>query len=171
MPAERATKFVEEPAPLLCPVCKKVFAEPIISVKCGHTFCKVCIEGLVNAGKRCPLDDQGCDAVQLVLNLAIMGQLADLKIHCCYGIRPSGTSAGVTSGSSRDKEVEYEVDPDGCPEQIRLGQRLEHEDNCTYALVECPVAGEGCGLVRKRDLERHMEICASVPCPYADFGK
>ena len=29
----KPTKFVEEPSALLCPVCKKVFIEPVISIK------------------------------------------------------------------------------------------------------------------------------------------
>jgi len=167
MAVERATRYVVEPAPLLCPLCKKVFSEPIISVKCGHTFCRRCIEGLVSAGRQCPVDGQSCDSGQLVINLAIMGQLGDLKIYCCHGLRP----AGPTSGSTHTWAVEYEVDPEGCPDQISLGQRQEHEDNCPYAHTECPVGGASCGLIRKKDVETHLENCSLTPCPYSDFGE
>lgn len=164
---EKATKYVAEPAPLLCPVCKKVFIEPIISVKCGHTFCKRCIEKLVSAGSRCPIDRQVCDSGQLVLNLAILGQLADLKIYCCYGLKqPIDSSSSHTHG-----DVELEQDPDGCPEKITLGQRNEHEDSCMFAWSECPIAGSACGPLRKKDVQQHMEVCLFVPCAYSDFGE
>lgn len=164
MPAKQPTKYVSEPSPLLCPVCKGVFSEPIISVKCGHTFCRQCIEGLIRNAMTCPLDDQVCDSGQLVLNRAIMGQLADLQIHCCYGLR------AVTAGSGGPEAGEYEVDPGGCPEVIKIGEREQHEATCGYAWVECPVGRGLCGAVRRRDLETHMEVCSMIPCTFADFG-
>lgn len=166
MPAKQPTKYVSEPSPLLCPVCKRVFSEPIISVKCGHTFCRECIEELIGSARTCPLDGQVCDSGQLVLNRAIMGQLADLEIHCCYGLR---TVAVVMDGGGGEEE--YEVDPEGCPEVIRIGQREQHEAGCKFAWVECPVGRGQCGPVRRMQLEQHMETCTKIPCPFADFGK
>lgn len=160
MPAKHPTKYVSEPSPLLCPVCKKVFSEPIISVKCGHTFCRTCIEELIRNGMTCPLDDQVCDSGQLVLNRAIMGQLADLQIHCQHGLRP------VDPGHDL-----YEEDPEGCPEVVKIGEREKHEELCRFAWVECPVGGGQCGLVRRMKLEEHMEACTMIPCPFTDFGK
>lgn len=157
MSDKQPTKYVSEPPPLLCPVCKNVFSEPIISVKCGHTFCRTCIEDLIRNAMTCPLDDQACDSGQLVLNRAIMGQLADLQIHCCYGLLAVGN--------------EYEVDPEGCPEVIRIGEREQHEGTCMFVWVECPVGRSLCGAVRRRMLEEHMETCRMIPCPFADFGE
>ena len=154
----KPTKFVEEPSALLCPVCKKVFIEPVISIKCGHTFCRTCIEELIRNGRNCPLDDQECDSSQLVLNRAVMGQIEDLHIYCCHGLTTS------------DKGETYEADPMGCKEVIRLGRRDEHESLCQFAQVSCPIGGEFCGPLRKHQLERHMSACTRVPCPYCDFG-
>ena len=154
----KPTKFVEEPSALLCPVCKKIFKEPVISIKCGHTFCRTCIEELISNGQKCPVDDQECDSSQLVLNRAVMGQIEDLYIYCCHGL--------VTT----DEGETYEADPVGCKEVIRLGRREEHEGSCQYARVSCPVGGEVCGTLRKHQLESHMNACTRVPCPYSDFG-
>jgi E3 ubiquitin-protein ligase TRAF7 len=164
----RPTKYVSEPSPLLCPVCKNVFSEPIISVKCGHTFCRSCIEDLIRSGLTCPLDSQTCDSGQLVLNRAIMGQLADLQIYCCHGLRPVQSGHPIKPG--RPAGQDYEQDPDGCPEVIMIGGREKHEDNCSYALVECPVGQGQCGLLRRLKLEEHMATCNRVPCPFTDFG-
>ena len=157
MASKQPTKYVSEPPPLLCPVCKCIFSEPIISVQCGHTFCRACIEELVGNGMPCPLDQQNCDSGQLVLNRAIMGQLADLQIYCCYGLRPAGQDT-------------YEKDPDGCPEVIRIGEREEHEGNCQFAWVECPVGHGLCEAVRRMQLEEHVKDCTMGQCPFADLG-
>ena len=167
MPSKQPTKYVSEPPPLVCPVCKKVFSQPIISVKCGHTFCKHCIEELIRIGQTCPLDDQSCDSGQLVLNRAIVGQLEDLQIYCQYGLRPTLSSAD----QGDQDEVEYERDPEGCPEVLKIGERDAHEQSCPYAFVECPVGSELCGQIRRMQLEEHLEKCTGIPCPYADFGQ
>ena len=160
MPGKQPTKYVEEPSALLCPVCKNIFNEPIISVKCGHTFCKACIEGLISEGRTCPLDQQACDSGQLVLNRAIMGQLSDLQIYCCYGLRLVDPSKDL-----------YEQDPEGCSEVIRVGERAKHEEDCPLMWVECPIGMKLCGPLRKKQLEEHMKTCTKIPCLFADFGE
>ena len=120
---EKPTKFVEEPPALMCPVCKKIFREPVISVKCGHTFCRMCIEDMIKNGLTCPIDEQECDSGQLVLNRAVNRQIDDLMIFCCHGL--------VLTGSGRT----HKQDPSGCKEVIRLGKRDEHESKCKFAKV------------------------------------
>lgn len=153
------TKFVEEPQALLCPVCHSIFKEPVISVKCGHTFCRRCVEGMVRGGVPCPLDEIDCDSGQLVLNRAVIGQVDDLLIFCCHGL------------VSRDGGQTYQTDPNGCKELIKFGQRQSHEDICKYARVVCPVGGDECGFLRRLGLEEHLSQCSRVPCPFADFGQ
>ena len=154
--ASKPTKFVEEPSALVCPICQRIFRDPVISVKCGHTFCKLCIESTVHSGNPCPLDNTICDTNQLVINRAVMGQIDDLLIYCCYGLVSRGLS--------------YERDAGGCQEVVKLGQRHAHESVCGYAVVICLVGGEECGKIRKKDLEVHMLSCTHVPCPFSDFG-
>ena len=122
MPA-KPTKFVEEPQALICPVCKKIFREPVISIKCGHTFCRICIEEMIRNGLTCPMDEQECDSGQLVLNRAVIGQIDDLQIYCSHGL------------VSNDGGRTYEQDPLGCKEVIRFGRREEHESKCQFAKV------------------------------------
>ena len=153
----KSTKFVEEPVALLCPVCKHVFRDPVISIKCGHTFCTSCIDSLIKNGQNCPVDDQNCDSGQLVVNRAVKEQINDLMIHCCHGVV---YVEGVLV-----------LDQDGCKEVIRLGDRDTHESVCRFVKVECPIGGEICGLLRKHKLEEHMAVCSRVPCPYTQFGE
>lgn len=155
---KKLTKFVSEPSALVCPVCQQVFSEPVISVKCGHTFCRSCIESMVCAGTYCPIDGVECDTSQLVLNRAVSGQVDDLLIYCCHGL------------VSQDGGITCERDQSGCSEVIKLGHRDHHEEVCEYSRVVCPVGGEECGLLRKRGLEHHLARCIRVPCPFFDFG-
>ena len=155
----KPTKFVDEPQALLCPICKKIFHEPVISIKCGHTFCRLCIEEMIRDGSTCPLDEQECDSGQLVLNRAVMGQIEDLPVYCCHGL------------ISMDGGRTYEQDPTGCKEVIRFGKREEHVSKCQFAVVQCPVGGEQCGILRQHQLEKHMTACTMVPCPFIDFGE
>lgn len=160
MAGKRPTKYVEEPLPLLCPVCKKVFSEPIISVICGHTFCRECIEELIKNRMTCPLDGNICDSGQLVLNRAILGQLGDLLIYCCHGLQMVDEKMNL-----------YEQDSEGCPEVIRVGEREKHEETCQFAWMECPIGKGLCGALRRKELEEHMEVCSKVSCPFTDFGE
>lgn len=153
----KPTKFVEEPPALVCPICQQIFQEPVISVKCGHTFCRLCIESMVQTGAPCPIDDIPCDSTQLVINRAVIGQIDDLMIHCCYGIVSDGGRG-------------YKIDPEGCQDVFKLSQRDAHENVCEYCKVTCPVGGDKCGLWRKKDLDHHLQNCSQIPCPFSDFG-
>lgn len=130
----KPTKFVEQPPALICPVCQGIFREPVISVKCGHTFCRACIEEVIRNGLTCPIDEQECDSSHLVLNRAVIGQIDDLQVYCCHGLR------------SLDGGKSYELDPSGCKEVLRVSARDEHEMKCQYEVVS------GSDLMRARPL-------------------
>ncbi|XP_033754301.1 E3 ubiquitin-protein ligase TRAF7-like isoform X2 [Pecten maximus] len=145
--------LVEEPSPhLKCTVCKHLYLDPVISVKCGHTFCRKCAFRIT----RCPIDSQPCDTTQLVVNRIVVGQIEDLLIHCRYGV--TKTDGGFTS------------DPSGCQEHIVIGKREEHEANCVYAPVPCPNNAGRCGRFRKSELDQHLEVCHFTPCGHCEKG-
>lgn len=151
------TKFVDEPPALICPICQQIFQDPMISIKCGHTFCRLCTESMVQSDSPCPIDDIPCDSTQLVINRAVIGQIDDLLVYCRHGI-------SSTDGRS------YVKDPDGCPEAVKLVHREAHESGCQYSKIVCPIGGEECGQLRKKDLDEHLGSCSRVPCPFSDFG-
>ncbi len=114
------------PETLLCPIHKDVIDSPVIA-RCGHTFCRICIENHLHVDPRCPLDGVALQASPEFLfpNLAVAEQLRNLPIRCKHGLKLS-------------KKKVWEMDPDGCPELIKLGQRDQHEDRCPYAIMTCP---------------------------------
>ena len=68
--------FVEEPnSHLLCPMCNNLLLEPVISVACGHTFCKACLEtdGNGAAGvQECPVDKKQLQGTPTVPNKCVL---------------------------------------------------------------------------------------------------
>ncbi|XP_077983339.1 uncharacterized protein LOC144438177 [Glandiceps talaboti] len=161
MADDDACVFVQPPSShLLCPICHKLFTDPVISVNCGHTFCNACIVNreTEESSRTCPLDKRSYEDKDLVVNRAIVGQIEDLQIYCRHGL--------IRSESQDD----FVRDESGCPEQILLGTRNEHESNCEYALVTCIHNSEQCGVFRRRDLEEHLKICTFIPCCYSDRG-
>jgi len=69
-----AVRFVKEPSSfIVCKLCKRVFANPVINVKCGHTYCMTCLTkpSPVRDGislVQCPEDGVECNVTELVLN-------------------------------------------------------------------------------------------------------
>ncbi|XP_013393476.1 E3 ubiquitin-protein ligase TRAF7-like isoform X2 [Lingula anatina] len=144
---------------LLCPLCKKLFTDPVISVVCGHTFCRACISGLQRGetGAKCPIDER--TFTELVPNRAVLGQIEDLEIYCRHGLTWS------------EDEHEFVLEPSGCPEKINLGNRLHHEERCQYAWITCPNSeGKFCGKMRRKELEHHLLSCCHHKCSHKDKG-
>ncbi|GFR81526.1 E3 ubiquitin-protein ligase TRAF7-like [Elysia marginata] len=147
------TKFVETPSPhLKCPICGGIYKDPVINIKCGHTFCRVC----VFATTHCPVDDSHCDTSQVVVNRLVVGQIEDLLIYCRHSL-------------IKNKDGAWDLATDSCQQIISIGKRHEHEDMCLFALVRCPYS-EKCAQMRKKDLEQHKKFCNQVECKYVHKG-
>lgn len=149
------TKFVNQPSmSLFCPLCQKLFQDPVISIGCGHTFCRNCIDNrlLAMTHLTCPVDNVKIDLNNIVPNRAVQGQLEDLLIYCRHGLKLNGSESG------------FEQEEDGCKEQISLGRRHEHEEHCLMAWVPCTNCSNQCGKFRKKDLTAHLTTCAHHMC-------
>ncbi|XP_041376472.1 E3 ubiquitin-protein ligase TRAF7-like isoform X2 [Gigantopelta aegis] len=145
-------KLTEEPnTHLKCPVCLNLYSDPVINVRCGHTFCRKC----AFATTKCPVDNTHCDTSQLVINRLVVGQIEDLLIHCQYGLKKN--------------DGEWILDPNGCQEVIELGKRQEHEGSCGFADVSCPNSNL-CRGIKKHNVENHLKNCQFVPCCNKDQG-
>ncbi|XP_066917138.1 E3 ubiquitin-protein ligase TRAF7-like [Clytia hemisphaerica] len=162
MDEELQTRFVNEPSnSLFCPICRKLFQDPSISIACGHTFCRSCVDSRLRSRSHmtCPLDNAQIETNSLVPNKAVQGQVEDLLIYCRYGLIPNPLEEGS----------EWEIDNTGCTEHIRLGQRYEHEEVCGKAWVDCPNSKE-CERMRKEELDTHLRNCSKHICPNQKKG-
>jgi len=150
------TLFVSPPSESLsCPLHKELFKNPVIA-RCGHTFCRKCIEKYLSSKEECPIDKSPLQKEFLFPNLAVAGQIDDLLLHCKYGLK-------------KKKKKGWIIDKDGCPEHIKIGQRKIHEDSCLYAPAICPYCEENT-VLRRMNLEEHIKTCQSIPCPQKQAG-
>ena len=182
---ELPTVFIQTPPRHhFCMLCKKTFQDPV-SAKCGHTFCQTCLVNLPR-GTHCPdkAHEKKGIMVQISLhrhqslipNLTVQASLDELEIHCQHGTRvKAGHGRSVSdhdagaSGADADPD-EHEVDPEGCPAVIKLGERHEHEATCDYAPTTCRYGGGACGQIRLRDMPEHLKVCANIPCVHKGRG-
>lgn len=149
------------PSNLLCPIHGGLFIQPVIA-KCGHTFCRPCllkyIESDGSQSSECPIDKnifKKKDLRSLIPNIVVAESISTLKVYCKYGCK-------LENGK-------WIKDTNGCPEEITLASREQHENVCPYALICCPF-NKSCSLIRRMDLENHLKQCAHVTCPHKKIG-
>ncbi|XP_038067895.1 E3 ubiquitin-protein ligase TRAF7-like isoform X2 [Patiria miniata] len=154
--------FAEEPSVhLFCPSCKHLLQDPVISVACGHTFCRLCLTDGKDSVilEACPVDEKPLKNTSVVANRAITSQLDDILVYCKNGIKRF---------SSRNDELV--TDTCGCPELVHLSQKAEHESSCPYSSLACPNSPE-CGVIQRLHLEDHfLSVCPYVKCRYHEQG-
>lgn len=157
----RPVKFVQPPMESqLCLFCKTVLRDPVLSIRCGHTFCRTCCEAhMVENTGRCPVEETEFSKETLVVNVALANQISGLLVHCRYGLR------------NDESRGEWTVDEKGCPQTVRFGEREEHESVCDFAKLPCPNDRQTCGVFLRKALAVHVLKCPRTPCPNADQGE
>ncbi len=69
------TKYIDPDSnanPLICPSCAQIFKEPRVVSPCGHSFCKICIDGK----EKCGYKDCGRRIAGILPNLNLGGVVA-----------------------------------------------------------------------------------------------
>jgi len=104
----------------LCAICYEILNEPMM-IKCGHTFCKVCIFREIDVRKRCPLCRTAVSFEHASPNIAVLSTVENIEIYCRYGCKKDSSCAGM-----------WVPDPHGCTQIIRHKERLLHEKDCKF---------------------------------------
>ena len=96
------------PDNLKCTMCEEVFIDPVMDLKCQHTFCKDCIIAWIKSNKSrnqqasCPVCRKIlCSEAKLVRNFLAFSVINDLHIHC------SNHSAGCKWTGTLDKAASH----------------------------------------------------------------
>lgn len=111
-----------------CPICLYVLREPL-QTKCGHRFCKQCIEKwLSESDPRCPVDNQRLNKGELFPDNYAKREILNLTVKC----------------------PNYKK---GCDLIITLSDVQNHYDACDFSYVPCPLLCAN--ILLRRDLESH----------------
>ncbi|XP_028257104.1 TNF receptor-associated factor 6 [Parambassis ranga] len=121
-----------------CPICLMALRNAI-QTRCGHRFCKSCIEKSIrDTGQRCPVDNEVLSEDQLFPDNFAKREILSLTVRC-----PNS----------------------GCTYKMELRNLENHLDQCQFATAPCPQCQQS---VRKSHLEEHKIVeCQRRPmsCP------
>jgi hypothetical protein len=119
---------------LKCAICHQPFREPVSSIQCHHTFCKVCINACLNRERLCPIcrTYSNHERYQPVKSRALLNQLNRLRVRC-----------------------------DACQaKNIQHDDFQGHTQNCPNWVIPCTAADIRCAWRGMRNqLDNHVRIC------------
>lgn len=159
---EECQKFVELYS---CPLCEGILIEAIID-RCGHSFCKRCIDILKTETNKCPfskieikdyltnivvnsvIEKQTCFCKNKSLKCEWQGKLSERKDHLYYDCL----------------KEEVPCENEGCSIKVLREQLSEHMLNCEYRKVMCHHCKN---TICYNELEKHYQSCPRMPvlCP------
>ena len=147
---------------LLCSFCRGVLEKPVRS-KCGHVFCKPCLEAPLL--RECPVCDvelssssSGKQQGQPV-DEELVRKLGELSLHCSH--QKEGCEAVVTYHSLEEHmvvECKFRLVPckhRNCKEFVPHASLDSHMEKCDHRLVECKVC-KAC--VPRKDMPAHQAV-------------
>ena len=194
--------FEPLPAELTCPICMKVLSEPHLVNCCERYFCKGCLDKwsqndntcphcrstdfshmLLKQQSRkigelkvyCPNKKHGCKSVLKIsecgdhLSATNDKGCSYVKLNCPFNCKTEVFRADMASHTQKQC-------PKRCVTCIHCKLTGKHEfitgnhiNRCQEYPLLCP---QGCGLVIRKDLETHHDICPLKPvsCPFNVFG-
>ncbi|KAL9954659.1 hypothetical protein ACROYT_G042224 [Oculina patagonica] len=149
--------------------------EPV-QTKCGHRFCKHCLEQSMKGNRECPIDRHPLDprlTGEIYPDLAIERSILDLKVKC-----PNDKTGCQWIGELRG--VQKHIDfckryPCSCPQKCgknnipREELNCHIENDCPLTKLDCSYVHVGCKeKVARKALSRHlkdkMEVHLNLAC-------
>jgi Uncharacterized conserved protein, contains RING Zn-finger len=122
---------------LKCPICLEICQDAVIENKCGHTFCKKCLNSLFNGQNetRCPQTRETITLDQVTPNRAVRDLILQLKVYCVLKCSWKGHYCDLEKHLMRE---------------------------CPYVKFKC--LNPECTFVQKRkDAEKHVKTCEFRP--------
>jgi hypothetical protein len=68
---------------LFCTICQEVLDDPW-RVKCGHTFCRKCIDEWIKKNSNCPICREKCNVSEFSKDLIASSIIGDLEVTCIH---------------------------------------------------------------------------------------
>lgn len=176
-------EFVDPPPTLLqseCSICLQILCQPHLISCCGHNYCKMCIEQVMEKSRPCPLCNE--ETFTVLHNKGLQRSLNDLSIYCSnrkLGCEWKGRLGQYEQHINEDPEPDHpefqllgcpyvEVEcKHGCGGRMRRGVIAEHQNE------QCPQRPFCCAYCREYNsihadvVYRHWPVCKKYPmtCP------
>ena len=145
---------------LLCPFCSQVLEAPVTG-KCGHVFCKTCLEKSFSSEKfECPVCEVDLSSEEAVeAGEDLVQRLGKLSIQCKHF--NSGCET-VTMCHKLPEHMKKECafrlvlcEHKGCVESVAHRDLEAHMEKCDHRLVECKV----CKIcLPRKDMSAHQAV-------------
>ena len=163
------------PDELVCKICHHPSREPHLSVCCGHTFCKTCLEDAKQAvtvdeevKNSCPMcREKNFSAFQ---NKRDERAIKSLHVFC------TNKGKGCDWQGEMNSIVGHLANSDGCPfEEVsctnECGLSLQRQHLNKHVGIKCPrskIACQYCSIIGQRQFisgQHHKEECPKLPLP------
>ncbi|XP_020892264.1 TNF receptor-associated factor 3 isoform X2 [Exaiptasia diaphana] len=120
---------VQVPEDYICSICHLAMLKPV-QTRCGHRFCKGCLDAALQRKRKCPLDNEFLTSKQIFEDKATERQILSLKIKC----------------------------PNHCDWQGEMRDVKTHDEKCPLAIVPCSYVSIGCKFkAPRRSLSDHYK--------------
>ncbi|KXJ22003.1 TNF receptor-associated factor 4 [Exaiptasia diaphana] len=114
-----------------CPICHLAMRMPVLT-KCGHRFCKECLEEANKSRQNCPLDQEELGPQHVFEDKATERKILSLKVKC-----PNK----------------------GCEWQGELRSAKSHVDECPLTIIPCSYGTFGCDFKdQRKSLIEHVIV-------------
>ena len=163
------------PDELVCKICHHPSREPHLSVCCGHTFCKTCLE---DAKQAVTVDEEVKNSCPLCRekNFSAFQNKRDERAVKSLHVFCTNKDKGCDWQGELNNIVGHLVNSDGCPfEEVscinECGFSLQRQNLSKHIDIECPrskVICQYCCIVRERQFitGKHHEVeCPKFPLP------
>ena len=173
-------EFVDPPPTLLqseCSICLQILYLPHLISCCGHNYCKLCINQVMEKSRPCPLCNE--ETFTVLHNKGLQRSLNELHVYCSnvkLGCQWKGPLGEFERHLNEEPDMEFqltgcpyvEIDcKHGCGGRMRRGVIAEHQTE------QCPQRPFCCAYCRQYDsihadvVYRHWPVCKKYPmtCP------
>ena len=174
-------EFVDPPPTLLqseCSICLQILCQPHLISCCGHNYCKMCIEQVMEKSRPCPLCNE--EGFTVLHNKGLQRSLNEIAVYCSnskLGCQWRG-SLGQFDQHLNEDPSDSEVQLFGCPYvevecRHGCGGRLKRGLMSKHQNEQCPQRPFCCAYCREYDsihadvVYRHWPVCRKYPmsCP------
>ncbi|XP_068757571.1 TNF receptor-associated factor 3-like [Montipora capricornis] len=124
---------------LQCCICFVTMLKPV-SLKCGHSWCQICMEEHVRkaVNPTCPICRAVINDETLSVNIALDNLTKEMPVRCVIsGCDWTGVYGSAKSHYERCPKVEVTCKQDGCEQQLPREEMPAHEETCGKKRIRC----------------------------------